>query len=216
VGAVLPPEYAVAPARDWGGVASTTTEGSGVAATEVRSLPAFSALDMAGTSNVSVRVGGKQAVVVRADDNLIKQVTTEVRGGELVVSNTGSFKAQTPMTVAVTVPRLEGATLSGSGIVSVEGAEGQDFAVRVPGSGVLTAAGTVDRLDASLGGTGDVRLQGLAAREVTATVSGDGRLQVRASRTLDASVSGTGAIFYSGTPSTVTKRVTGTGAILGG
>ena len=120
------------------------------------------------------------------------------------------------MTVDVTVPRLESAVLSGSGIVAVDGVQATQFTVRVPGSGLLTVSGRVDRLDASLAGSGDVRLGGLAARDVTASVSGSGRLAVQATASLDASISGSGAIFYSGNPATVTRTITGSGAILEG
>ena len=81
--------------------------------------------------------------------------------------------------------------------------------------GVLTVTGAARRLDASLAGSGDLRLQGLASRDARATVSGSGRLQVRAARTLHASVPGSGAIFYSGNPERVIRNVTGTGAIVG-
>jgi hypothetical protein len=193
---------------------SDAIEGSGAAATQTRSVPAFTRFDLAGASAVTVHVGGKQAVVVRADDNLIDLVTTEVRDSELVIGTNGSFTAKTPMTVDVTVPTLDAATLSGSGLVVVDGLRAAQFTVDVAGSGVLTVTGIVERLDADLGGSGDVRLEGLAAQDVTATVSGSGRLQVNATGDLDASVSGSGAIFYSGNPSNVTTSITGTGAVI--
>jgi hypothetical protein len=202
--------------HDWGSTSSSAgTTGSGVAATQTRTLPSFTAVDLAGGNIVTVRVGGKQAVVVRADDNLIKLVTTEVRGGALTIADIGSFTTKTPMRVDVTVPSLEAITLSGSGMVDITGVKTGPFTVRVPGSGVLTVTGNVDKLDVSLAGSGDVQLQGLVARDVKATVSGSGRLQVNATHNLDASLSGTGAIFYSGNPSTVNRNVTGSGAILG-
>ena len=52
------------------------TAGSGVAATQTRDLVAFSGVDLAGNSIVAVHVGGKQSVVVHADSNLLRQVTT--------------------------------------------------------------------------------------------------------------------------------------------
>jgi hypothetical protein len=92
---------------------------------------------------------------------------------------------------------------------------GDHFTVRAPGSGVLVVTGTATTLDASLSGTGDVRLDGLAAHDATATVSGTGRLLVNVSHSLDATVSGVGSILYTGNPTDVTKKVTGTGSITG-
>lgn len=217
--ATLAATGAVLLARHDGGSSSNATngiEGSGVAVTVTRHVPAFRAVDLAGSNNVTVHVGRRRMVVVRADANLVTRVTTTVRAGELVVGNHGSFTTKAPMNVEVTVPRLDMATLSGSGVVTVVGVQTSRFTARLPGAGALTVTGKVGQLDADLGGFGDVRLQGLEARDAVASVSGSGRLQVRALRSLRASVSGTGAIVYSGNPRTVTRSVTGTGSIAAG
>ena len=60
--------------------------GSGVPATQARTVPSFGAIDLTGSSSVTVHVGPRQTVVVHADDNLIDRVTTDVRDGVLVVS----------------------------------------------------------------------------------------------------------------------------------
>jgi Putative auto-transporter adhesin, head GIN domain len=204
--------------RHDGGSSSNATNdirGSGVAATVTRHVPAFDAVDLAGTNNVTVHVGGRRTVVVRADANLIRLVTTEVRAGTLVVADRGSFTTKAPMSIEVTVPTLAAASLSGSGGVAVDGVEAARFTASLSGSGALTVTGTARRLEAILAGSGDLRLQGLASRDARATISGSGRLQVRATGTLHASVPGSGAIFYSGNPEGVIKSVTGSGTILG-
>ena len=192
---------------------SGPSRGSGVAATRIRNVPAFTSVDLAGANNVVVHVGGEQKVVIHADDNLLGRVTTGVHDGRLVIGSTGSFSARSPMRVDIAVPSLDSVTLSGSGVVTVDGLHATTFTVDVPGSGVLHVSGTADRLDATLGGSGDVELQGLIAHDATAVVAGSGRLQVHASGSLDATVSGVGAIFYSGNPSKVAQSITGTGSI---
>lgn len=201
--------------HDWGGSSSSSAiRGSGIAATQTREVRAFSAVDLAGGNNVTVRVGGRQSVVVHADDNLIDLVTTSVHGGSLTIGARGNFSTKGPLSVEVTVPSLDAVRLSGSGAVTVEGVRAERFAVDVPGSGLVRVTGTTGRLDATLAGSGDVQLQELVARDVTAVVSGSGRLQVRATRSLDATVSGTGAIVYSGNPRNLTQKVTGTGIVV--
>jgi hypothetical protein len=192
---------------------SGSSRGSGVAATQTHNVQAFTGVDLAGANNVVVHVGRAQKVVVHADRNLLGRVTTRVRDGRLVIGSTGSFRARSPMRVDIAVPSLDSVTLSGSGVVTVDGLHATTFTVDVPGSGVLHVSGTADRLDATLGGSGDVELQGLVARDVTAVVAGSGRLLVHASGSLDATVSGVGAIFYSGNPSKVAQSITGTGSI---
>jgi hypothetical protein len=51
-------------------------QGSGVAATQTRALPRFSSLDLADSNIVTVVVGAQQSVVIHADNNLLRYVTT--------------------------------------------------------------------------------------------------------------------------------------------
>jgi hypothetical protein len=195
--------------------ASGTLRGSGAAATQTRTLPPFSAVDLAGSNNVSIHVGGEQAVIVRGDDNLLKYVTTGVRDGELVIGESRSLESRSRMSVEITVPSLGSLVLAGSGILDVEGAHGGLLSVRAPGSGVLSASGSVRQLDVSLAGSGSLQLRQLVARDVSASISGSGRIDVDATRSLNATVSGSGAIFYSGNPIAVSRNVSGSGVILG-
>ena len=191
---------------------SNTVLGSGVAATQSRALPPFSGVELAGVSSVTVHVGGEQRVVVHADDNLIRRVTTDVRSGTLVIAERGSFSTERPLSVDVTIPKLDRASLSGSGQVNVDGVQGHQFTASEMGSGTLTVAGVVHQLDASLSGSGNLQLQDLAAQEVTATLPGSGRIQVQVNGTLDASIPGSGAIIYSGHPTMLKQNVSGSGA----
>lgn len=75
---------------------TTGIRGSGIAATQRRTVPSFTAVDLAGSNAVTVSIGEKQAVVVRADDNVIDFVTTDVQRGTLVLGTAGSFTARSP------------------------------------------------------------------------------------------------------------------------
>jgi putative autotransporter adhesin-like protein len=191
-----------------------TLQGSGVPAEQARSVPAFRAVELAGSNIVTVRVGGRRSVVVRGDDNLLSKVRTTVRSRRLVIASVGSFSTHTPMRVAVTTPSLSALELSGSGIVSVEGVRARALTVSLPGSGVLRAVGSADRLAVTLGGSGLAALGGLVVQDVRAVMTGSGRIDVTATRSLHASVPGTGAIFYGGAPAHVTTSVSGTGSIM--
>ena len=199
-----------------GGPPASGVRGSGVAATQSRVLPRFSRLDLAGSTTVTVVAGGRQSVVVRADSNLIRYVTTHVVAGTLVIGTTGSFTTRSPMNVQVSVPSLSAVTLSGSGEISVSRIQAARLTVWLPGSGVLYASGTAARLDVTLGGSGLAQLSNLIARDAHAAVTGSGLIRVTATANLNATVSGSGAVIYSGNPSQVTRNVTGTGAVIPG
>ena len=193
---------------------ASLVEGSGTPAIETREVAPFTAVDLAGSNNVSISIGGKQSVTVRADDNLIDLVTTRARAGRLVIDNIRNFQTKSPMTVVVTVPELDAVTMSGSGTVAVQGVRARMLTVRLPGSGTMLASGTAGRLNASLEGSGELRLSTLVAARVTAVIAGSGMIQVHASEALDATVSGSGTIAYSGNPRLVSKNVTGSGSII--
>jgi len=205
-------------ANVFGGPSSATagTEGSGVPATQTRDLPAFTSVELAGGNNVVVHVGGKQSVVVKADDNLLNRVTTEVDAGTLVVGNTpGGLTTKSPMSVDVTVPTLDALTLAGGGNILVDGIEATHLTVTLSGSGNVTGSGTAAALDVTLAGSGNVRFTRVSSENVHAVLSGSGNIFVTATKSLDASVPGSGTIAYAGNPQYVTKAVTGSGAITG-
>ena len=199
-----------------GGSSSPGVQGSGVPATQTRAVPGFTSLDLAGSNNITVVVGLPQSVVVRADSTLIGHVTTQVVAGTLVIGDTGSFTARTPMSVDVSVPSLTALSISGDGQISATGINTPQLAVTVSGSGLLSAAGTATRLDVTISGDGHAQLGQLTARDVQAVVSGSGLIQVTATASLDAAVPGSGSIVYGGDPAQVNTSVTGSGTITRG
>ena len=191
--------------------------GSGVAATQARAVPPFTGVDLAGDNNVTVQVGARRSVIVHADSNLLRRVTTRVRSGRLVIGTTpGNLSAKSPMFVAVSLPSLDRLRLQGDGNIAVTGVNSQRLAVSLPGSGNIDATGTATKLDVTISGEGTALLRQLVARDAKAALSGDGSIMLTATRSLTASVSGSGTILYGGTPAHVTQTVTGSGTITAG
>jgi hypothetical protein len=203
-----------------GTTAATTTSTSataGVAATQARSLPPFTGVDLAGANNVIVHVGPRQSVIVHADSDLLKRVTTRVRSGSLVIGTTpGSLNAKTPMFVVVSLPSLDALTLQGDGNISVTGINSRSLTVELPGRGVINATGSTTRLDVTISGAGTALLGQLTARNAKAALGGDGSITLTATGGLNASVSGSGTIVYGGNPPHVTTTITGNGTITPG
>lgn len=196
------------------GSGDDSPHGSGQTVTSVRAVAPFTAVELAGANTVTISVGSAQSVAVAGDDNLVDDVTTTVSGGRLVIDDPGSFDTEAPMSVTITMPSLDGLTLSGMGTVTVVGVTGPDFTADLSGTGTLQVSGRADRVTATMSGLGTLDLQTLAARDVIARLDGAGDLYVQATATLDATLTGTGSIVYSGLP-VVTEHKTGTGSITG-
>ena len=117
----------------------TTLQGSGIAVRQVRRSPRSPPSTWPAATTSSIRVGRPRSVVVRADDNLIRHVTTRVDSGTLVIGSTGSYASKTAMSVTISVPALEALTLSGSGNVAAEDIHATRFTVSLSGSGNVHA-----------------------------------------------------------------------------
>jgi Putative auto-transporter adhesin, head GIN domain len=194
---------------------AASTRGSGALVAENREVAPFTSVELAGANTVVIRVGAPLSVTVSGDDNLVGRITTVVRGGRLVIDNTGSFTTKAPMRVEVSAPSLDGVVLGGDGTVTVDGVTGTGFNVELAGHGTLVVSGTVQRVTAVLAGAGTLDLHGVVATDGIVQLRGTGTIRVHATATLDAALTGTGTILYSGAP-TVTVRNTGTGTVVPG
>lgn len=193
---------------------SPSGTGSGVAATQARSVPPFTGVALTGANNVIVQVGAQRSVIVHADNNLITRVTTQVRSGRLVIGTTpGNITAKSPMFVTVSVPSLDGLTLQGAGNFSVTGINSRTLTVVLSGSGNIDATGTTTKLDVTISGEGNTMMRQLIARDAKAALGGDGSIMLTATHSLTARVSGSGTILYGGNPAYVNQKVTGSGTI---
>ena len=163
-------------------------------------------MELAGSNNVTIRVGEEQSVSVYGDDNLVGRVTTEVESGALIIGNEpANLTSRSPMRVEVTMPSLTTLTLSGSGTVNVTGMNELDVTVMLSGSGRVRAEGSTYELTVTVTGSGQAELSQLVAEDAVAVVAGSGEISVTATDSLVAAVPGRGSIVYGGNPSDVTR-----------
>jgi hypothetical protein len=195
---------------------STSASGHrAVPGAETRVVAPFRRVELSGGNVVTVQVGRPQAVVVRADRDLIGRVTTVVRSGTLVIGNKpGSMSSETPMSVQVSAPSVSALLLTGSGTISARGIRTAKLTVVVSGSGVVEADGSAASLAVNLSGSGDAVLGELVSRHAIATLGGSGTIVLTATKSLKAWVSGSGSILYAGDPSEVAASVPGSGTVV--
>jgi hypothetical protein len=171
-------------------------QGSGKTASETRKTGEFTGVALEGSADVDVRISDTTSVVVEGDDNLLPYITAEVKNGVLTISNTVSYRTQLGIRVHVTTPKLESADISGSGRISTEEIEANQFEASISGSGEISIEGlTSDNFVASLPGSGRLSVNELKADTFTGSVDGSGSITaVGSAQTLDVSAVGSGSL----------------------
>jgi hypothetical protein len=196
------------------GCALDAVRGSGTVATETRDVSDFTAVTLSGSGRLIVEPGAAESLEITADDNLLPLLTSEVKGGRLHlgVQRGTSIRPSKEIVYRVMVKSLEEVDLSGSGSVELKDVKGKRLKVGLSGSGGLTAAGEVERLDLHISGSGKAKTENLKAKEVTVSISGSGGVGVAAGEALNVTVSGSGSVEYVGDPK-VTQRISGSGSV---
>jgi hypothetical protein len=194
-------------------VSPNTIQGSGVAKTETRDVGAFSRIDSTGSADVIVTIGDKQSLTVEADDNILPLIDTEVKGDKLVISSHDSYSPRTDIKITITVPKLDEASVRGSGTIKASGVDAQDFKTQLTGSGDISLEGKATSLKATVTGSGSLDASKFTVGDADVRVSGSGDARINASKSLNASVSGSGDVQYSGNPSAVERHVSGSGSV---
>lgn len=182
--------------------ASFGDDGPGIAGTGQGGVRDFAVSGFTGVSGVGpdaidVRVGSGFSVRAEGSPAVLDRLRIVREGDTLVIGrrNGVSFNAAAAH-VTVTLPRLTGANLAGSGDMTIDRVEGQGF----------TAASA---------GSGDLRIAALAVRDADLSIAGSGAIDARGSAThLKVSIAGSGGL--TGPALTATRAdvsVAGTGSV---
>lgn len=210
--------------------------GVGPVVQEERALSGFNRVSVATGATVHITQGAAFEVVLEAQQNILDVIKTEVNGGELVIDN----KQHTHITswkdvhVYITIPEVEGLTLTGSGDIQVQNEiNTQDLELRISGSGniylpqllagslqtTISGSGYVQIDDGkvqqeilNITGSGSMKLSGLESKEADVTISGSGDARIFVTDRLNVRISGSGNVYYKGSP-TVDVHITGSGRL---
>jgi hypothetical protein len=211
-------------------------KGSGNVVSEVRDVSGFDAVELKGIGILTIEQGEREGIEIRADDNLIPEIVTEVKDRRLVITTRNKLFASTrpsrPIEYRVWLRDLTAAILSGAGEIHSAKVVSEDLNLRISGSGKLAfdsltavalnaeisgsgsgvVAGAVDRLSIHITGSGDLRADALPCRVASVEVSGSGNTLLNVSDELDIRISGSGRVRYAGSPR-ISQRITGSGRI---
>lgn len=208
-------------------------KGNGIPGELQVELNDFNRLRLGGTVNARVTQCPITSVVIRGDENLLPLVNFEIDQGVLEIENKRGFTPRLELIIDICTPTLEGITLSGaadltavdliceklelrlSGVGDLNFSGQADYLeVRLTGVGDLLLTGKATEMDAVVSGVGDLNAADLETESVTVKVSGVGDAVVFPRTALDARVSGVGDVIYYGSPTKVSRHVSGAGEII--
>jgi len=181
-------------------------KGSGQAKAEVRSVAAFTALDISGAIRVEVTVAPEPRVEVSGDDNLVPLIDTLVDGSSLKIRNRESVRPDVPLVVRVAAPTLTAIAASGATIVALHGRHDDQLAIKIHGAATLRGDGTAQQLTIEASGSGTLDLDQLVAARASVTSSGASTVSVNVSRSLDVHATGASTVTYRGDPPDGTRE----------
>ena len=193
---------------------SEATNGSGNVASEPRAVSDFDEVELSGVGNLSIRQTGTESMTVKAEEDVLPKIRTEVVDGRLVIGPEPNANIETtePINYELTVENLHALEASGSGGIDAQNVSTSDLAVTISGTADVETSGRAESQEVNVSGSGAYEAQDLQSRRVQIVVEGAGSAVVNASEELDAKVGGTGSVEYVGDP-TVNQDVSGVGRV---
>lgn len=209
--------------------------GSGHVTTEKRNVQGeFKSVSVNKAIELVIEQSDKTEIIVEADDNLQKEITTTVENGVLVITcKYGNFHNVASKKVTVKMPIIEGleassaatinsnSTLKGSNLTLASSSaasihanvEYETIQLTTDSAGTITLAGKAIKIETSAASAGVVDAKDLLANEVTANSSSAGSIMVHPIVSLNAEASSGGNIRYNTTPKSIQKEENSGGSI---
>ena len=111
-------------------------------------------------------------------------------------------------------PTLRDITLNGTGKLVLDHLQQDSLAVAIHGSGSVRATGSVESLKLDIMGSGDARLEQLAARSAKIFIAGSGNADIAPSDDADVFIAGSGDVRLHTHPKHLSSKVAGSGRII--
>ncbi|MBV9986578.1 MAG: DUF2807 domain-containing protein [Chitinophagaceae bacterium] len=213
-------------------------EGNGKMTKETRPVSGYSAVSSSGAWDVMIAYGESNSIQVEGDENLLPYIETKVEGDKLVIRTTKrvNLRSRNRITVYVSMTRLAGVAVSGSGDIIGQGKfrfDGDSYFhvsgsgnikmnfdrvgsadVSISGSGGIRLSGATQSVKARISGSGNADCSELVADDASAHISGSGDVKLNVNRSIDASISGSGNVSYRGAASDIKKHISGSGRLV--
>lgn len=212
----------------------TAIKGEGDIVKETISLEALRGVNLGFSGEIFLTQGNTQSIEMEGQKNILDNIKRTVKNGVWHVYFDRDVRDHKPVTIRITLPTLEEASVSGSGsirttnkfsgagIMKVNVAGSGDVEIvydagktelNLSGSGEITLTGTSKDLAIAISGSGDVDAANLQTENCSVSISGSGDASVNASNQLNTNIAGSGDVRYAGNAS-VNAKVSGSGEVI--
>ena len=195
-----------------GGGMMSEIRGSGNRQSQKREVTPFTAIETAGAFTIEVTCQKDLSLEVEGDDNVLPFVTAEIRNNVLHLSNSKGYSVSEPVKFKITVPNLEGLSVSGAGKIDIKEMKNNAFEIDSKGAAYITVSGNTEVLNIDSNGAGKIDTFNLRASKGTVECNGATIVDLHVSDELDVKVSGPSTVTYKGNPS-VNKNINGPGTV---
>jgi hypothetical protein len=172
------------------GCDASVTRGQGAVKSEAREVGAFSRIDAGAGITVVVRIDPTATMEVRAQENLLPVIVTEVENATLRIHSAHGYTTSEPVEVVVTTPELQAILLSGGSHGTVDGLAADVVDIKLSGGSELTASGQASTVTLDISGGSTADLEALSAATISVDLTGGGRATVTASDRVQGAASG--------------------------
>jgi len=210
-------------------------KGNGTITTKTRTISDYDKISVAGSFDVKLIKGKEGNITIKADENLMDYIETEVTNGNLKIKPKKGYELRTSKTIELVVPfeTIEGISLAGSGDIhstdmmttsdlklSIAGSGNinlhistKNLSSSIAGSGNIYLNGNSDEFKCSIAGSGNINAYNLKADVAKIEIAGSGNVKINAVNEIHASSVGSGDIYYTGNPTIEKIKSVGSGSI---
>jgi hypothetical protein len=189
---------------------------------QMREVSAFTEISLRIGANIYLKQGNTQSVELKGEENTLGKLITEVNDRKLVIRYPSDSWFSTwnpgPVDIYITIPQIDGLTISGSGsIFSEEKIESRILELTISGSGNIKLSDLkAEKVLATISGSGNIHLFGKQnAADLKAIISGSGNVKAIdfPSDNVDVKISGSGSCWVNSTKNLIV-RLAGSGNVI--
>ncbi len=214
-----------------------TLRGSGNVISETREVSGFDKIQIDGAGELYLTQGDQESLEIKAEDNIIEQIRTEVQDGTLVISFDEHFPRLNLVPTRtirfnLSVIDVEKITINGAATVTAEEWQGESLEVEINGAAEIdmhqvdlavldlrldggadcSMSGSAQDVTVRVDGAGSVDLKDLQSSTSEVVINGASEARLWVTEKLNAEINGAGSIRYYGSPQ-VSQNIQGIGTI---